>query len=371
MSPQSANQNETPLPKNILDPVLMVYRSTGIGIFGVLMRWGGMPLEKIALFLNSSQVAGKNQFRQSIQLTFADGALAPYRVVGRTSIAAWFFQYSVMGMAFQFFDRALSEAFGVRPMYYGKELMDDPSIVTSSANEDMGTKTRFAVKTAMAPFFAAYLETAVANRAEVERFFGPKKFAHMERQLNWNTARRFLGPAFFPGCTRNVIMCNTTFIFTPVTYRAYFPQEHKSSTSLFWFGLGSNMFVGNVVAITQQALWGRSLDYMAAGENGARNINYTQVIKDGLKQEGAKAFFTPPKWFARVLMNAPAQGLLPWFYNEVLPIGEGPVINFTKSVYGAISNGASSSNDIKPLVAAAPRPELATAPELATTPRLK
>ena len=37
------------------------------------------------------------------------------------------------------------------------------------------------------------------------------------------------------------------------------------------------------------------------------------------------AFITPSKWISRVLMNAPAQGTLPWFYNEVLPLGEGPV----------------------------------------------
>ena len=29
----------------------------------------------------------------------------------------------------------------------------------------------------------------------------------------------------------------------------------------FAFGLGMNIFVGNTVAITQQALWGRALDY--------------------------------------------------------------------------------------------------------------
>ena len=34
-------------------------------------------------------------------------------------------------------------------------------------------------------------------------------------------------------------------------------QEHKSQSSLLWFGLGLNIFFGNVVAITQQALWVR------------------------------------------------------------------------------------------------------------------
>jgi hypothetical protein len=113
-------------------------------------------------------------------------------------------------------------------------------------------------------------------------------------------------------------MCQTTFILTPITYKLYFPQEKKNKTSLFWYGLGMNIFVGNVAAITQQALWGRSLDYLA--KNG--EIRYSEVIKEGLRKEGIGAFFTVPRWISRVLMNCPVQGSLPYFYNEVLPLGE-------------------------------------------------
>jgi hypothetical protein len=60
------------------------------------------------------------------------------------------------------------------------------------------------------------------------------------------------------------------------------------------------------------------LDYL----KGNGTISYRRVIQQGLQSEGPKAFFTVPKWFSRVLMNAPAQGTLPWFYNEVLPVGE-------------------------------------------------
>ena len=60
------------------------------------MRFVGMPLEKIALYMNSSQVSGQGQFQQAIRLTFVEGALAPYRVVGPSSLTAWFMQYSVM-----------------------------------------------------------------------------------------------------------------------------------------------------------------------------------------------------------------------------------------------------------------------------------
>jgi hypothetical protein len=105
---------------------------------------------------------------------------------------------------------------------------------------------------------------------------------------------------------------------TPVTYKIYFPQEQKSKTSLFWYGLGMNIFVGNMVAITQQALWGRSLDHLATHGR----IQYSHVIKDGLAKDGISAFFSTPRWFSRVLMNCPVQGSLPYFYNEILPLGE-------------------------------------------------
>lgn len=84
------------LPYSIAEPALVTYRSVGIGIFGVVMRFSGMPLEKIALYMNSSQVSGKGQLQQAVRLTFREGALAPYRVVGSASLVAWFFQYSVM-----------------------------------------------------------------------------------------------------------------------------------------------------------------------------------------------------------------------------------------------------------------------------------
>ena len=82
------------------------------------------------------------------------------------------------------------------------------------------------------------------------------------------------------------------------------------------------------MAITQQALWGRSLDYLR--EYG--HMNYRATIRQGLAKEGMAAFFTVPKWFSRVLMNAPAQGTLPWFYNEVLPLGEGMVLRTVQSI---------------------------------------
>ena len=83
-----------------------------------------------------------------------------------------------------------------------------------------------------------------------------------------------------------------------------------------------------MVAITQQAFWGRSLDYLR--EHGT--INYTATIRQGLAKEGMAAFFTAPKWFSRVLMNAPAQGTLPWFYNEVLPMGEETALRTVKAI---------------------------------------
>jgi len=138
-------------------------------------------------------------------------------------------------------------------------------------------------------------------------------------------------------------MCQTSFLLTPLTYRIYFPQEHKNKTSLFWYGLGLNMFVGNIFAITQQALWGRSLDYLA--QNG--KIHYRSVVQQGLAKDGTSAFFTGPKWFSRVLMNAPAQGTLPWFYNEILPLGEELVLTTLKNaVYDPFLDTTPSRTDV-------------------------
>jgi hypothetical protein len=312
------------LPHAVAQPTLVAYRSIGIGVFGATMRCTGMPLEKIALYMNSSQVSGKGQLAQAVKLTFQDGALAPYRVVGRASITAWFLQYSVMGVAFQFVDQTLSSLMGVRPVYYGKELMQPP--VAHSKDESASMQIKVAFKTVLSPIIAACLESKVSNRAEVQRYFGPEKFAAVERSLSLNPIARMAGPAFAANTMRNVIMCQTSFVLIPITYKLYYPQEKKSITSLFWFGLGMNIFVGNVVAITQQALWGRSLDYLA--QHG--KICYRSVVKEGLSKEGLAAFFTGPKWFSRVLMNAPAQGTLPWFYNEILPMGEGVVLKATK-----------------------------------------
>ena len=290
--------------------------------------------------MNSTQVSGKGQFGQAVKLTFKEGALAPYRVVGPASLTAWFMQYSVMGVAFQFFDQMLSNLFEVEPMYYGKELMEP---APPPSNESPSYQAKSAFKTILSPILAACLESYVSNRAEGQRFFGPKQFAAIEQQLGANPLRRAAGPAFGANVGRNVIMCQTSFLLTPLTYKLYFPQEQKNRTTLFWYGLGLNICVGNVVAITQQALWGRSLDYLK--ENG--RINYRQVIQQGLQKEGPKAFFTVPKWFSRVLMNAPAQGTLPWFYNEVLPIGEPAFMQaFKAAVYDPFLKGVMTEDTI-------------------------
>jgi hypothetical protein len=318
------------LPPSVAQSTLVTYRSVGIGVFGAVMRYGGMPLEKIALFMNSSQVSGQGQFRQAVQLTFKEGYLAPYRVVGKASLTAWFLQYSVMGVAFQFFDQGISQLLGVSPVWYGKELM---SPAVKSEHHTFDYKSRQALAHLTSPILASILESAVSNRAEVQRYFGPTRFATLEAAAaaargGGASLSRLIGPAFLPNAMRNVIMCQTSFLLTPITYKLYFPQDKKNKTSLFWYGLSLNIFVGNVVAITQQALWGRSLDYWSAHGQ----IRYRETIRQGFQADGLAAFFTLPKWFSRVLMNAPAQGTLPWFYNEILPLGERATLTAVKTL---------------------------------------
>jgi len=353
------------VPESYESAVLVSYRSTGVGLYGVVLRVLGMPLEKIALFLNSTQVSGSNsqQLRQAIHLTFQDGKagrsfLTPYKVVGPASGVAWFLQYSVMGMIFQVCDKTLAALLDVPPMYYGTQLMEDPKS-DNDVKSNASTTIREAMKIILAPALAGVCESAVSNRAEVQRYFGLKQFGKLEQSLNWSPACRICGPAMLANSSRNWIMSSTTFVITPLLYRQYFPQEQKSQPSLFWFGLGINVFIGNGIAITQQALWGRALDYtvaplMTAAAKGsssssavttvARKISYTAVIREGLQKDGYSAFITGPKWAARVLMNAPVQGTLPWFYNDILPKAETQVLNVAKSIYRSVFGSRSSSS---------------------------
>ena len=46
-------------------------------------------------------------------------------------------------------------------------------------------------------------------------------------------------------------------------------------------------------------------------------------------------------------MNAPAQGLLPWFYNEVLPLGENSVMMAVKAyAYDPFLSEGEPSKDV-------------------------
>lgn len=336
------HDTSTSLPEPIESGLRMGYRSVGLGLFGATMRFIGMPLEKMALFMNSAQVSsGKGSLAQAVNLTFEKGIFTPYRVVSPTSGVAWFLQYSVMGMVFQSVDKALSHFMDVPLMPYGSELMKDPrhDIISSTASQQnmiesstLSDSLKMGTKIILAPILSGTIESVVANRAEVQRYYGIHKLSQLESQLQHNFIRRICGPAFIANSSRNAIMSCTSFVITPILYRNYFPQESKNKSSLFWFGLGVNICIGNVIAITQQSLWGRALDYSVSYEK-ARNIHYSSVIRQGLNSDGYAAFFTFPKFFSRVLMNAPVQGTLPWFYNEILPVFEPGFIGVCTSVY--------------------------------------
>jgi len=61
-------------------------------VYAVVVRFVTMPLEKIAMIMNSSQVSGSGQLSQAYRLAFSNGPLTPFRTVGSASIVAWFFQ---------------------------------------------------------------------------------------------------------------------------------------------------------------------------------------------------------------------------------------------------------------------------------------
>lgn len=318
------------LPDSLVAPCQTTYRSVGLGVYAVVVRYATMPLEKVAMIANSSLVSsGKNQLGQAWAIATKQGLLAPYRTVSPMSVTAWFLQYSVMGFVFQTVDAGLSVSLGTDRVPYGDALMREPVKGTS-----LGAGT--ALKASLAPITAGTIESLVSNRAETQRFWGLGKSAAIEAKLGWSSLGRACGPAFAANAARNAVMSTTSFVGTPLLFLHCMPQDKKSQSSLFWFGLSLNIFAGNVVAITQQSLWGRVLNYVE--EAGGRPANYRVIMSEAYRREGMSAFFTPPKWFARVLMNAPIQGTLPWFYNNVLPLGEPAALKVAGRAYAAVAS---------------------------------
>ena len=45
--------DERKLPDNVQTGAQMIYRSAGLGVWGAVLRFGGMPLEKIALLCDA------------------------------------------------------------------------------------------------------------------------------------------------------------------------------------------------------------------------------------------------------------------------------------------------------------------------------
>jgi len=207
--PTMSSDDERQLPPSVEAASQMVYRSSGLGVWGAVLRFGGMPLEKIALFSNSSQVSGKGQLGQAVKLTFAEGMLAPFRVVGPASFVAWFLQYSVMGFVFQSCDRTLSKVMGVPNVYYGDELFEPGNrtprrkrppgsrpppphprgpacaVEKSETAVPAGDQAKSIAKAVAAPLLAGVVESAVSNRAEVQRYYGIEQFAKIESKLGW------------------------------------------------------------------------------------------------------------------------------------------------------------------------------------------
>ena len=62
LEPPSA---EPALDPSLLVPAQMSYRSTGLGFYAIAVRCCTMPLEKLAMIMNSAQVSGQGQMRQA------------------------------------------------------------------------------------------------------------------------------------------------------------------------------------------------------------------------------------------------------------------------------------------------------------------
>ena len=216
-TPKEPRPTEPTLDPSLLVPAQMTYRSTGLGFYAIAVRSCTMPLEKLAMIMNSAQVSGDGQVRQALSIVFKDGPATPFRTVGPASVTAWFFQYSVMGFIFQLCDRSLSNALSVEPVAYGEQLMEHPpprpatvavsdhaksafkvvleTLTPTPAPTPTPTPTPNAFKAVLAPALAGAIESGVANRAECQRFYGKQKLAQVEKALNWGAAARQCGAA--------------------------------------------------------------------------------------------------------------------------------------------------------------------------------
>ena len=250
-----------------MDAVIVTYRSSGLGIWGTVIRAVGMPLEKIALNANSAQVSGSGQFSQAIKITFEKGLLAPFSVLTPRSGIAWFLQYSIMGFTFQIADRTLSKFLNVdvfEVAHLRKEDNDETEVemesndgngsnslacegVQHDVQRDLSYNLRFASKMILAPLMATSFESLVSNKAEGIRFYGPDKFAKIEGKNFGNMLHKYTGPAYGANVGRNFLMCSSAFVATPFVF-GKLPEEYKTSTNLFWFGLFGN-WTANLAAV--------------------------------------------------------------------------------------------------------------------------
>ena len=220
-----ARQCTMSLPENLVTPCQTTYRSVGLGVYAVVVRYCTMPLEKVAMIANSSLVSsGKNQLGQAWSIATKEGLLAPYRTVGPASITAWFLQYSVMGFVFQTVDAALSVSLNTQRMPYGDQLMEPPASTSS-----FGVAT--ACKAILAPITAGTIESVVSNRAETQRFWGLGKSAAIERQLGWSALGRACGPAFVANSARNAVMSTTSFVADLPRWRCSLGDLHAEAAA--------------------------------------------------------------------------------------------------------------------------------------------
>jgi hypothetical protein len=314
-------------------------------------------VQKIALEANSGRVkrilGGESEMRQAVRQVMERGWKDPWKVVTLRSVWAWFIQYGLMGLAFQSLDFGLANLMGVQPQPNGRQIFEQRMQDEDKLKPSSFQGTLLVMKGIMAPFLAGTVESMVANKAEVTRYLGPAEFKSLESRIHpANTSSlvarlyRAAGPAFLPNATRNFIMSGTSFVVTPTLFQL-FPEHARTPQNLFLFGLLMNMGPGNGLAITMQSLWGRSLDAInttpAQSPLSPVRINYKQVVSSAYQKHGVTAFFTPTRWFTRVLMNSPAQGTVPWFTNFVLPKGEATVLRIVTNVYTSIKGSAARS----------------------------
>ena len=312
------------LPENLVTPCQTTYRSVGLRRPRVAVRYCTMPLEKVAMIANSSLVSsGSNQLGQAWKIATKEGFLAPYTSVG--------------GL-----DHRLVSAIQRHGLCVSDGRCGPLCLVTHTthalrrpAHGAARQNVRHLAwrpprRLSLAPVTAGTIESVVSNgrRRSASGAWGRARPSSGNwAGALWDGRQAGLRCQFCQKCGHVYHQLRRDAVIVPACLPA--GAQVALVVILVWplrEHLRGQRRGHHAVAL------GSVLNYVEEG--GGRNANYRAIMGAGLPQGGPVGVLRSPKWFARVLMNAPIQGTLPRFW---------PPTSCPRRAGGAAAGGAGPS----------------------------